>query len=75
MQVQDGRKDQGPAARLFVAFAEQSWDRIFREIVLAMRPTKCRGRSEFVVLRGTSIATIDVSTIFFGVNASCAQCQ
>lgn len=81
MQVQDGRKGtKGPLQDYLAAsFAEnKSWDRIFREILVAdENDSKEKGASEFVKARMKDIdrLTIDVSTIFFGVNVSCAQCH
>ncbi|HEV8062500.1 MAG TPA: DUF1553 domain-containing protein, partial [Gemmataceae bacterium] len=81
MQVQDGRKGtKGPLQDYLAAsFREnKSWDRIFREILVADdNDPKAKGASEFVKARVKDIdrLTIDVSTVFFGVNVSCAQCH
>ncbi len=56
----------------------RSWDRIFREIMLADdADPKTKGASEFLRLRVKDLdrLTSDVSSIFFGVNISCAQCH
>src|SRR5207302_3834025 len=56
----------------------RSWDRIFRELMLPDQvDTKPNGAEEFLKSRIKDLnrLTIDVSTIFFGVNVSCAQCH
>lgn len=81
MQVQDGRKGtKGPLQDYLTACSAENkgWDRIFREIVAADEySAKPTGAGEFVKARMKDIdrLTIDVSTIFFGVNVSCAQCH
>jgi hypothetical protein len=60
-------------------FAEnRSWDKMFRELLLPDESDpKTQGASEFLKSRVKDVnrLTIDVSTIFFGVNVSCAQCH
>jgi hypothetical protein len=54
------------------------WDRIFREVVLAdERDPGQRGVSAFLEqrLKDVDKLTNDVSTVFFGVNVSCAKCH
>jgi len=56
----------------------RSWDRIFRELMLPdEKDAKTKGSSEFLKSRVKDLnrLTIDVSTMFFGVNVSCAQCH
>ena len=56
----------------------RSWDRIFRELMLPDETDpKTQGSSEFLKARIKDLnrLTIDVSTVFFGVNVSCAQCH
>ena len=61
------------------SFAEnRTWDRIFREILLPDdAEPKTQGSGEFLKSRIKDLnrLTIDTSTIFFGVNVSCAQCH
>jgi hypothetical protein len=57
---------------------DRPWDRVFREVMLPdENDPKTRGASEFLKsrLRDVNRLTIDVSTVFFGVNISCAQCH
>jgi hypothetical protein len=57
---------------------DRSWDRIFREVVLTdEKDPKQKGAAEFVKQRVRDLdqLTNDVSTIFFGVNVSCAKCH
>jgi hypothetical protein len=54
------------------------WDQIFRELLLAdEKDPKRKGVSEFVRqrLRDPDKLTTEVSTLFFGVNISCAKCH
>src|SRR5262249_45748202 len=54
------------------------WDRIFREIMLADDADPgAKGASEFLRSRVKDLdrLTTDVSSVFFGVNISCAQCH
>jgi hypothetical protein len=56
----------------------RSWDRIFREIMLPEETDpKERGAGEFLKSRIKDLnrLAVDVSTVFFGVNISCAQCH
>lgn len=58
--------------------ANRPWDRIFRDVVVADDADPAtQGAGEFVRSRVKDLnrLTIDVSTIFFGVNVSCAQCH
>jgi hypothetical protein len=84
LQAETGNKRKGAAAGglrdyLVGAFAEnRPWDRIFRDLLLpdASDPKK-RGADEFLRSRIKDLnrLTVDVSTVFFGVNISCAQCH
>lgn len=64
---------------LQTAFTEgRSWDRVFRDLMLPDETdAKTRGASEFIRSRVKDLdrLTIDVSSVFFGVNVSCAQCH
>lgn len=54
------------------------WDQFFRELMLPDDSNpKMQGSSEFLKARIKDLnrLTIDVSTVFFGVNVSCAQCH
>jgi hypothetical protein len=56
----------------------KSWDKIFREVVLAdEKDAKIKGAAEFIRGRVSDAdkMTNDVSVAFFGVNVSCAQCH
>jgi Protein of unknown function (DUF1549)/Protein of unknown function (DUF1553) len=56
----------------------QGWDKIFRELLLPDDGnTKTPGASEFIKSRVKDLnkLTVDVSTLFFGVNVSCTQCH
>jgi hypothetical protein len=62
------------------AFAEnRSWDKIFRELLLGIEgdAEQKRGPLQFVRSRANDIdqLTTDVSSLFFGVNVSCAKCH
>lgn len=61
------------------AFKEnRSWDRIFRELMLAdEKDPATKGSSIFLKTRVKDLdkLTTDVSVTFFGVNISCAQCH
>ncbi len=61
------------------AFAEnRPWDRVFRELMLPDETNpKQKGASEFlrVRLKDLDKMTGEVSSLFFGVNVSCAQCH
>ncbi len=57
---------------------KEGWDRIFRELILPdQADPKAQGASEFLKSRVKDLnrLTVDVSTIFFGVNVSCTQCH
>jgi hypothetical protein len=84
LQADTGNKRKGAPAGglrdyLASAFAEnRPWDRIFRELLLPDPSNpKTRGADEFLRSRIKDLnrVTIDVSTVFFGVNISCAQCH
>jgi hypothetical protein len=64
---------------LQTSFAEnRPWDRIFRELMLPDEADgKAKGAAEFIKGRVKDLnrLTIDVSSLFFGVNISCAQCH
>lgn len=64
---------------LRAAFAEnRPWDRTFRELLLAETAgAGAKGADEFLKgrLKDLNRLTVDVSTVFFGVNVSCAQCH
>jgi hypothetical protein len=56
----------------------QGWDKIFRELLLPDDGnSKTPGASEFIKSRVKDLnkLTVDVSTIFFGVNVGCTQCH
>jgi hypothetical protein len=80
-EVPGKRGAQGGGLRdyLQTAFTEKrSWDRIFREIMLPDQTNpKEKGAGEFLKSRVKDLnrVTIDVSSLFFGVNISCAQCH
>jgi hypothetical protein len=83
LQADDGTKKPSKKSALqdyfLQAFAEnRSWDRIFREVMLPDdADPKMKGAGEFLKSRVKDLnrLTIDVSTLFFGVNVSCAQCH
>jgi Protein of unknown function (DUF1549)/Protein of unknown function (DUF1553) len=55
-----------------------SWDRIFRELMLPDQTDKARkAAAEYLRARvkDSDRLTVDVSSTFFGVNISCAQCH
>jgi hypothetical protein len=64
---------------LALAFAEnRPWDRVFHELMLPDETDpKQKGASEFlrVRLKDLDKMTSEVSSLFFGVNVSCAQCH
>jgi hypothetical protein len=76
--LMDGQ-DKGMRKYLERAIAEgRSWDRIFREIVIASQADEeTKGASAFIKDRVKDIdrLTNDVSVRFFGVNISCAKCH
>jgi hypothetical protein len=56
----------------------RTWDRIFREIMLPDQTDKTQKAAAVYLLRGVKDLdrlTTDVSSTFFGVNISCAQCH
>ncbi len=62
-----------PAAR-----ENRSWDRIFRELMLPDQTDKVQQTAAEFLRQGIKDLdrlTADVSSIFFGVNISCAQCH
>lgn len=73
--------DTGASLRDYLkpAFVEnRPWNQIFRELLLPKQKTDDdRKVAEFVRRRAndTDKLTVDVSSIFFGVNVSCAQCH
>ncbi len=77
------RRGQKPGALrdyLEAAFREnRPWDRVFRELMLpdTLDAKAAPGAAEFLRgrLKDLNRLTVDVSTIFFGVNISCAQCH
>jgi hypothetical protein len=85
LQPDSGKQRRGPKGPgtlreyLQTALAEnRPWDRIFREVMLPDdSDPKTRGASEFLRTRVKDLnrLTTDVSTLFFGVNISCAQCH
>jgi hypothetical protein len=84
MANQDGTRRRGDKGNplydyLLMSFNEnRSWERVFREMMLpAETDPKMKGASDFLKSRIKDLnkATIDVSTTFFGVNVSCAQCH
>jgi hypothetical protein len=64
---------------LLTALAEnRSWDRIYRELMLPdEKDPKQKATSEFLRQRVRDLdkLTAEVSSIFFGVNVSCARCH
>jgi hypothetical protein len=64
---------------LLASFNEnRSWDQVFKELILPDEAnTKQQGANEFLKSRVKDLnrVAIDVSTTFFGVNVSCAQCH
>jgi hypothetical protein len=64
---------------LLAAFAEnRSWDKVFRDMLLSDDADPARkGAIDFLKQRvkDTDRMTAEVSSIFFGVNVSCAQCH
>jgi hypothetical protein len=84
MQTSDGQRRKGDKGNplydyLLTSFTEnRSWDRMFREMILPdEKDPKMHGASDFLKTRIKDLnrVTIDVSTTFFGVNVSCAQCH
>jgi len=64
---------------LLTAFTEnRGWDRVFRDVLLSDDADPARkGAIDFLKQRvkDTDRMTAEVSSIFFGVNVSCAQCH
>ena len=63
---------------LTAARENRPWDRVFREVMAANEAEPAaKGSSEFLKGRAkdTDRLTTDVSSIFFGVNVSCAKCH
>lgn len=82
LQPETDRRRGGPTGLrdyLQRAVAEnRPWDRVFRELMLpddADPKTKGAGDYLRTRLKDLNKLTIDVSTAFFGVNISCAQCH
>jgi hypothetical protein len=82
VQLEERRKGANPTGLrdyLQQAFAEnRPWDRIFRELMLPEESdSKTKGAGEFIKARVKDLnrLTIDTSSLFFGVNISCAQCH
>ncbi len=84
MQYADGRPSKGNKGNplydyLLTSMNEnRSWDRIFREMMLPDEKDKSMaGAADFLKSRVKDLnkLTIDASSIFFGVNVSCAQCH
>src|ERR1043165_3271759 len=84
MQYSDGQRRKGDKGNPFFDYLltslgeNRSWDRMFREIMLPdQTDPKMQGANDFIKTRIKDLnrLTIDVSTTFFGVNVSCAQCH
>lgn len=84
MQYSDGRPRKGDKGNplydyLLRSFGENhTWDRVFKEMMLPdEKDAKTQGANDFLKTRVKDLnrLTIDVSTTFFGVNVSCAQCH
>jgi hypothetical protein len=64
---------------LLAAFKEnRSWDQVFRDLLLPdEKDPRHKGAVEFLKsrLKDTDRLTTEVSSIFFGVNVSCARCH
>src|SRR5262249_51821163 len=64
---------------LQAAFAEnRPWDQVFRDVMMPDdADPKKKGAGEFLRTRVKDLdrLTADVSSVFFGVNISCAQCH
>ena len=73
-----GSRDRLRGYLLLALKENRPWDRIFRELVLPddKNPAQ-KGASEFLRYRVRDLdkLTNEVSTTFFGVNVSCAQCH
>jgi Protein of unknown function (DUF1549)/Protein of unknown function (DUF1553) len=84
MQYADGQRRKGDKGNplydyLLRSFSEnRSWDRMFREMMLPdEKDAKMQGANDFLKTRVKDLnkLAIDTSSIFFGVNVSCAQCH
>jgi hypothetical protein len=84
MQYTDGQRRKGDKGNplydyLLTSFTEnRSWERMFREMMLPdEKDSKMQGANDFIKTRVKDLnkLTIEVSTTFFGVNVSCAQCH
>lgn len=84
MQYADGRSSKGNKGNPLYDYLLSSmnenrgWDRIFREMMLPDEKDKTMaGSADFLKTRVKDLnkLTIDASSIFFGVNVSCAQCH
>src|SRR5262249_27339192 len=80
LKLDEGRDGKQTALRdyLRTGLAEnRPWDRTFREILLPGDAPKTQGAGEFLKGRVKDLnrLTVDVSSLFFGVNISCAQCH
>ncbi len=83
MRYADNRPRKGGGKGLYdyllVSFRENyRWDRMFKDIMLPDETAvKHAGAAEFLKTRVKDLnrLTIDTSSIFFGVNVSCAQCH
>ena len=73
-----GNRDRLRGYLLLALKDNRPWDRIFRELMLPDdRDPAQKGASEFLKARVRDLdrLTVEVSTTFFGVNVSCAQCH
>jgi hypothetical protein len=84
MQYADGQRRKGDKGNplydyLLRSFEQnKSWDGVFREMMLPdEKDAKMAGAADFLKSRVKDLnrLTIDVSSTFFGVNVSCAQCH
>ena len=84
MQYADGQRHKGDKGNplydyLFASFNDnRGWDRMFREMMLPdEKNPKMGGADDFLKMRVKDLnkLAIDTSSIFFGVNVSCAQCH
>lgn len=63
---------------LLTAFAEnRPWDRMFRDLLGASETAQATRPEQYVVkrLKDRDALTRDLSSVFFGLNISCAQCH
>jgi Protein of unknown function (DUF1549)/Protein of unknown function (DUF1553) len=84
MQYSEGQRRKGDKGNPLYDYLQRSfdenraWDRMFREIMLPdEKDAKMAGAADFLKSRVKDLnrLTIDVSSTFFGVNVSCAQCH